>query len=66
MYFFAVPYDAGMRESEGGGFAEEGEHIEVLELPIDDALAMIEDGRINDAKTIMLLQWSVLRGPFAA
>jgi len=23
-------------------------------------------GRIADAKTIMLLQWAVLRGPFAA
>jgi hypothetical protein len=34
-------------------------------LGIDEALAMIEDGRIADAKTIMLLQWSVLRGPFA-
>jgi len=27
---------------------------------------MIDDGRIADAKTIMLLQWSMLRGPFAA
>jgi len=37
----------------------------VLELDIDDALAMIRDGRIADAKTIMLLQWVVLDGPFA-
>ena len=65
LHFFAAPYDAGTRETEGGGLAEEGEEIDVLELRIEDALAMIEDGRINDAKTIMLLQWSVLRGPFA-
>ena len=66
LHFFAAPYDAHTRESEGGGLAEEGEEIGVLELPIDDALAMIEDGRIADAKTIMLLQWAALRGPFAS
>ncbi len=37
----------------------------MLELDIEEALAMIENGRIADAKTIMLLQWSVLRGPFS-
>ena len=35
-------------------------NIEVLELPIDSALAMIADGRIVDAKTIMLLQYAAL------
>jgi hypothetical protein len=49
-----------MRVSSGGGLAEEGEDIEVLELPIDAALAMITDGRIVDAKTIMLLQYAAL------
>src|SRR6266849_2977777 len=44
----------------GGGIASEGEDIEVLELPIDSALAMIGDGRIVDAKTIMLLQYAAL------
>ncbi len=49
-----------MRIGSGGGLAEEGEDIEVLELPIDQALAMIADGRIVDAKTIMLLQYAAL------
>jgi len=31
-----------------------------MELPIDQALAMIADRRIVDAKTIMLLQYSAL------
>jgi hypothetical protein len=31
----------------------------VLELSIDEALAMIGDGRIADAKTIMLLHYAV-------
>ena len=47
------------------GLAEEGEDIEVLELDFDDALDRI--GRdLIDAKTIMLLQWAALKGPFAA
>ncbi len=49
-----------MKIGSGGGIADEGEDIEVLELPIDPALAMIADGRIADAKTIMLLQYAAL------
>jgi hypothetical protein len=44
----------------GGGLEDEGEDIEVLELPLDEALAMVADGRIADGKTIMLLQWVAL------
>jgi len=29
-------------------------------LPIDEALEMVDDGRIIDAKTIMLLQYAAL------
>jgi nudix-type nucleoside diphosphatase (YffH/AdpP family) len=60
LHFFVAEYEAAMRVSSGGGLAEEGEDIEVLELPIDAALAMIPDGRIVDAKTIMLLQYAAL------
>ncbi|MFB9264851.1 GDP-mannose pyrophosphatase [Bradyrhizobium erythrophlei] len=60
LHFFVAEYDAAMRVSDGGGLADEGEDIEVLELAIDDALAMIADGRIVDAKTIMLLQYAAL------
>ena len=60
LHFFVGEYDPSMRVSVGGGLAEEGEDIEVLELGIDEALAMISDGRIMDAKTIMLLQWARL------
>lgn len=65
LHFFAAPYSASTQATEGGGIIEDGEHITVVELSIEDALAMVEDGRIADAKTIMLLQWSMLRGPFA-
>jgi nudix-type nucleoside diphosphatase (YffH/AdpP family) len=61
IHFFVAEYEPGMRVSAGGGLAEEGEEIEVLELGIDEALAMISDGRIVDAKTIMLLQHAALK-----
>jgi nudix-type nucleoside diphosphatase (YffH/AdpP family) len=60
LHFFVAEYEAGMRVGSGGGIASEGEDIEVLELPIDAALAMIGDGRIVDGKTIMLLQYAAL------
>jgi nudix-type nucleoside diphosphatase (YffH/AdpP family) len=60
LHFFVAAYEPHMRVGSGGGMADEGEDIEVLELPIDQALAMIADGRIADAKTIMLLQYAAL------
>jgi len=60
LHFFVAEYEAHMKIGGGGGIADEGEDIEVLELPIDQALDMIGDGRIADAKTIMLLQYAAL------
>jgi len=60
LHFFVAEYEAKMRISGGGGLASEGEDIEVLELAFDEALAMVKDGRIADAKTIMLLQYAAL------
>jgi nudix-type nucleoside diphosphatase (YffH/AdpP family) len=60
LHFFVGAYEPKMKIGNGGGLADEGEDIEVLELPIDQALAMIGDGRIVDAKTIMLLQYAAL------
>ncbi|HEY3791236.1 MAG TPA: NUDIX domain-containing protein [Bradyrhizobium sp.] len=61
LHFFVAEYDSSMRIGNGGGLAAEGEDIEVLELALDRALTMIEDGRIQDAKTIMLLQYAALK-----
>jgi nudix-type nucleoside diphosphatase (YffH/AdpP family) len=60
LHFFVAEYEPAMRVGDGGGIAHEGEEIEVLEISIDEALAMIGDGRIVDAKTIMLLQYAAL------
>ncbi|KQX49650.1 MULTISPECIES: NUDIX domain-containing protein [unclassified Streptomyces] len=65
LHFYAAPYTAADRTGDGGGLEEEGEDIEVLELPFADALAMVRDGRVTDGKTVLLLQWAALDGPFA-
>src|SRR5690606_39739513 len=54
--FYAAAYGPATRTHEGGGLDEEGEDIEILELPFREALRMIRTGGINDAKTIMLLR----------
>ena len=54
--FFLADYDTRAAREKGGGHAAEGEDIEVLELGLDEALAMIPRGEIVDLKTIMLLQ----------
>ncbi|WP_374459009.1 GDP-mannose pyrophosphatase NudK [Chryseobacterium taeanense] len=56
LHFFIAEYSKEMKIADGGGLEDEGEDIEVLELPFDKALAMIDSGEIKDAKTIMLLQ----------
>ena len=43
------------------GVAAEGEDIDTLELSIDEAMAMVDDGRIVDGKTILLLQHACLK-----
>ena len=62
IHFFIAEYSDRMKVSDGGGVETEQEEIEVLELTIDEALAMIEQGEIKDAKTIMLLQYVRLHG----
>jgi nudix-type nucleoside diphosphatase (YffH/AdpP family) len=61
MHFFVAEYETKMRVGHGGGLTDEGEDIEVLELPFEDTLAMVDAGRIVDAKTIMLLQYAALK-----
>jgi nudix-type nucleoside diphosphatase (YffH/AdpP family) len=51
---FLADYDHDMRVGEGGGHAHEGEDIEVLEMPFAELRQMVKDGRIADAKTLML------------
>lgn len=57
---FTGIYSRGDRAGDGGGARDEGEDIEVLHVPLPEALAMVRDGRIADAKTAFLIQHLVL------
>ncbi|CAH2896997.1 NUDIX domain-containing protein [Paraburkholderia caledonica] len=56
LYFYLGEYDASTRVNDGGGIEDEGEDLEVLEMPLGTALQLVRSGEIVDGKTIMLLQ----------
>jgi nudix-type nucleoside diphosphatase (YffH/AdpP family) len=62
LYFFIAEYSTSMKVNEGGGIEHEQENIEVLEIPFEKAMQMMNSGEIKDAKTIMLLQYVKLHG----
>lgn len=64
LHFFAAPYQRDDLHGTSHGVLDEGEDIQVVELDADEARASIGT-RIVDAKTVMLLQWAFLDGPFA-
>jgi len=59
VHFYAAPY-VPTEVAGGGGVEEEGEEIEPVVVPYDEALQLIADGRIADGKTVILLQWAAL------
>ncbi|HEX9151421.1 MAG TPA: GDP-mannose pyrophosphatase NudK [Flavobacterium sp.] len=61
LYLFVGEYDQSMKVSDGGGVEHEEENIDVLEMSYEEAYTMIETGEINDAKTIMLLQYAKIK-----
>ncbi|XUW92823.1 GDP-mannose pyrophosphatase [Burkholderia sp. M6-3] len=66
LYFYLGEYDASTRVDDGGGIEEEGEDLEVLEMPLGTALQLVRSGEIVDGKTIMLLQHLALSEIVAA
>ncbi|HBF29361.1 NUDIX domain-containing protein [Rhizobium sp.] len=62
IHFFYAEISDGQKVASGGGLEDEHEDLELLEVPIVQALEMISTGEIIDAKTIMLLQWAALNG----
>ena len=57
LFFFIAEYSDNMKVSDGGGLEHENEDIEVLEIPLQEVLQMISTREIQDAKTIILLQY---------
>jgi ADP-ribose pyrophosphatase len=62
LHLFYAPFQAGLKVEEHGGLAEENEDIRVHRVPVPNAMEMIKDGRIADAKTILALLWLGTRG----
>ena len=60
MQLFVAEYSEDMKVSEGGGLDIENEDIEIIELPFSEVLDMINSGKIQDAKTLLLLQHAQL------
>jgi len=57
IYLFFSTVNSKDRINMGGGLIEEGEDIQLIELPPKQAFKMIQSGEIIDAKTIIALQW---------
>jgi nudix-type nucleoside diphosphatase (YffH/AdpP family) len=60
IHYFVAEYSDDMKISDGGGLEAEHEEIEVLEINFETALTMVLIGEINDAKTVVLLQYAKL------
>lgn len=57
VHLFLGEYDETTRVAAGGGLSCEGEDIEVIEVPVEDAIEMIRKKIIRDARTILLIQF---------
>jgi nudix-type nucleoside diphosphatase (YffH/AdpP family) len=57
--FFWAVYRSGDRHGGRGGV--DGEDIELIELTLDEAVAMVRTGEISDGKTVLLLLWAQLQ-----
>jgi nudix-type nucleoside diphosphatase (YffH/AdpP family) len=68
MHLYLAAYGEGDAEGEGGGLADEHEAIVAVELPLADLARMADDGRLDDLKSLLLVQTLRLRRPelFAA
>lgn len=55
IYYFLAPYTEAQRHHEGGGLPHEGEELEIIEMPLTEAMQLIPKGGIRDIRTIVLL-----------
>ncbi|HWE98895.1 MAG TPA: NUDIX domain-containing protein [Caulobacteraceae bacterium] len=60
---FLADYSAADRVGPGGGLAEEQERIEIVETPLAALAADADEGAIEDAKLLLLVQAARLRRP---
>ena len=60
IHLFLAPYAATDRVAPGGGLADEGEEIEVLEMPLKVLAEQADSGILTDIKTLALV-WALAR-----
>lgn len=63
LHLYLAPYAAADRIGAGGGLADEGEDIAVEEIPLAVLSASAAAGRLDDLKTLVLVQALQLRRP---
>ncbi|GEP03837.1 NUDIX domain-containing protein [Methylobacterium oxalidis] len=63
LWLYLAPFTAGDRVTEGGGLAHEGEQITVEEVSLVQLGTAATGGRIDDLKTLALVQALLLRRP---
>jgi ADP-ribose pyrophosphatase len=56
MHLFLADVSEADRIGDGGGVDHEGENIEVVEIPLAELFRMAREGRIPDAKTLIIVQ----------
>ncbi len=59
---YTCVYNDSMRIGEGGGVEEENEEIEIIEISYNEAIELLSSGKIQDAKTVILLQYAIQKG----
>jgi nudix-type nucleoside diphosphatase (YffH/AdpP family) len=57
LFLFVGEYDQQQKVADGGGLKDEGEDIEVVEMPLAEAIEKASSGQIRDAKTVILILW---------
>ena len=63
MHLYFAPYGDAHRAGPGGGLPEEHERIIVVEMALGELAAMADSGRLDDMKTLVLVQTLRLRRP---
>ena len=60
IHLFLCEVGRHQRTAKGGGLAAEGENVQVVALPLAEAMDMVARGEICDAKTVIALQYLCL------
>jgi ADP-ribose pyrophosphatase len=48
----------GLRKIENPAAGDDDEFVELLEIPLDEAVALLDEGKIRDAKTAFSILWA--------